>query len=233
MKVLDLFSCIGGHALGLQAAGDFVPVQFVEKNDWRRRVLARHFPGVPIHDDVRTYHPPFRDVDLVVGGPPCQRTSVASAIHGKRTGESLWPEMLRIVEEARPGWVVVEQPPGNPTWEAEVAAGLARAGYPSSRLELSALGLGAPHIRRRVFTLAHRDLSRLALAGEAGPREAERVARGAAPGNPWASGVPGTLRVDDGLPGGVERRRRIEAIGDSNPPIMMSVIGRAIIEATQ
>lgn len=94
MDVLDLFSNIGGHALGLHQAGDFRTVQFVEIEPRRQRLLAHHFPGTPISGDIRT----FAGVraDIAIGGPPCQRTSVAAAIHGKRTGESLWPEMLRV-----------------------------------------------------------------------------------------------------------------------------------------
>ena len=59
MNVLDLFSNIGGHAIGLSAAGDFRVVQFVEINERRRRLIAHHFPGVPIHDDVRTFAGPM------------------------------------------------------------------------------------------------------------------------------------------------------------------------------
>lgn len=231
LRVLDLFSCVGGHALGLHRAGPFQTIAFVERDAWRRQVIAHHFPGVPIHDDVCAYHGERGSADVLVGGPPCQRTSVAAAIHGKRTGESLWPEMRRIAGEVEPGWIVIEQPPGNAAWEAEVAGDLAGLGYHVARFELSAAGLGAPHIRRRVFTLAHRDLSRLEVARAAGPREAERVARGAADGNVWAAGVPGDLRVADGLPARLDRRARIEAIGDSNPPVMMTVVGRAILAA--
>jgi site-specific DNA-cytosine methylase len=235
VEVLDLFSCIGGHALGLRAAGPFETVQFVEYDPWRRKVLAHHFPGVPIHDDVRTFRGEPGSADVVVGGPPCQRTSVAAAVHGYRTGASLWPDMLRIIREVGPFWVVVEQPPGNRAWEAEVAGGLAGAGYHASRLVLSVEGLGGPHIRRRVFTLAHRDLSRLAVAGEAGSWEAERVARRAADRNPWREALARVLRVDARVStrlDGHHRKRRIEAIGDSNPPVMMAVIGRAILAAT-
>lgn len=230
MRTLDLFSCVGGHALGLRAAG-FETVQFVERDEWRRRVLANHFPEVPIHDDVRTFRGRPGAAQLVVGGPPCQRTSVAAAVHGYRTGESLWSDMLRIAVETDAEWVVVEQPPGNAAWEAEVTGDLARSGYHTCRRGLSAADLGAPHIRRRVFILAHRDLSRLEVAGAAIAPEAERIARGAAAGNHWSAGVPGALRVVDRPAYRLDRRRRIEAIGDSNPPAMMTAIGRSIMAA--
>ena len=232
MRVVDLFSCVGGHALGLHSAG-FQTVQFVEKDEWRRKVLAHHFPEVPIHDDVRSYQPRPSQADILVGGPPCQRTSVASAIHGKRTGESLWPEMLRIADHGGYRWVVVEQPPGNSEWEATVKSGLARIGYYVAGISFSAADLGAPHIRRRVFTIAHRDLSRLQVAWSTGSSEIERIKRRATDRNPWLSSLSRTLRVDDGLSGRVDRRARIEAIGDSNPPAMMALIGKAIMTAEQ
>lgn len=201
LAVLDLFSCLGGHALGLRAAGGFRTVQFVELDPFRRRVLRHHFPAVPIHDDVRTYVGAPGEADVIVGGPPCQQTSVAAAVHGRRTGASLWTHMGRIVGSVRPSWVVVEQPPGNAAWEAEVAADLEELGYGVSRVVLSAWDFGAPHLRRRVFALAHRDLSRLQVARQAGSRAVGRLAGGAADGNPWRAGVPRALRVADGVPG--------------------------------
>lgn len=231
IKVMDLFSCIGGHALGLHAVGGFETVRFVEKDEWRRRVIAKHFPNIPIDEDVHQVQGEKGEADLIVGGPPCQQTSLAAAIQGKRTGASLWPEMGRIIGRVEPGWVVVEQPPGNKAWEAEVAGDLEELGYRTARVVLSALDFGAPHLRRRVFTLAHRDLQRLEVAGQVRPSAIERLAGRATTGNPWRAGVPRALPVDAGLPAGLARRRRIEAIGDSNPPIMMAAIGMMIMAA--
>ena len=229
MRVLDLFSCVGSHALGLHAAGPFETVQFVEINLFRRRVLAHHFPGIPIHDDIRTF--PGAPCDIIVGGPPCQRTSVASAIHGRRTGESLWGEMRRVVSESQPRWVVVGQPPGAREWEAEVTRGLAEIGLSARWIDLSALSLGAPHTRRRRFAIANADVSRLEIARMSVAREVDSGAWGTAPGNPWDAPYSGVVGVAPGAPGGMDRRARIEAIGDSNPPIMMTMIGRAIMAA--
>lgn len=229
-SVLDLFSCIGGHAIGLHATGGFRTLAFVESDPWRRSVLAHHFPDVPRFDDVRTFHP-WCPADMVVGGPPCQHTSLAAAVHGGRTGESLWPEMKRIIHEAQARWVVVEQPPGHSAWENAVKGDLEGTGYHVSRHVISAASLGAPHLRRRVFLLANRYLSRLQIAGRSVPREIERISRGTADRNPWCAGFPGTVRVADGVPGRLDRRRRIQSIGDSNPPVMMSVIGHAILNA--
>lgn len=228
MTSWDVFSCVGGHALGLQAAG-IETTWFCEIHPWRRKVLAHHFPTVPQHDDIHTFEPAGR-TDLLIGGPPCQKTSGAAAIHGKRTGESLWPAMRRLVPRAE--WIVVEQPASaGDAWSAAVSRDLARDGFYVRRVDLTAFGLGGPSLRRRMFTVAHRDVSRLEIAWRSITREVERVARGTAAGNPWAAGVPGTLRVAAGLSHGMDRRRRIEAIGDSNPPVMATVIGRAIVSA--
>lgn len=231
VNVLDLFSNIGGHALGLHAAGDFRTVQFVEFNEHRRRLLAHKFPGVPLHDDVRTFG--SVPCDIVIGGPPCQRTSVAAAIHGWRTGDSLWPDMLRIGLDSGAEWFVVEQPPGNAEWEAKVSSDLAGVGLHVARSEFAASDLGAPHIRRRVFILAHPCLARLAIAWQAIPQEIDRIARATAAGNPWREGPPRTLRVANGVSGWLDRNAAIEAIGDANPPAMATVIGRAIMKANQ
>lgn len=230
MNVLDLFSNIGGHALGLRDAGGFRIVQFVEINPARRKLLAHYFPGIPLHDDVRTFD--HASCDLVFGGPPCQRTSVSAAIHGRRTGDSLWPDMFRIGVNSRAKWFVVEQPPGNAEWEAKVTSDLARAGYHSARIEFAACDLGAPHIRRRVFILANPCLARLSIAWQAVPQEIDRIARAAAAGNPWHEGPPRSLRVANGPSGWLDRNAAVEAIGDANPPAMATVIGRAIMSTT-
>lgn len=232
----DLFSCIGGHALGLSSSGPIRTIRFVEADAWRRRVLAHHFPGIPIYDNISTA-PVGIAADIIVGGPPCQRTSALSAVHGYRTGDTLWGEMLRQILAGNYGWVVVEQPASaGRAWFAQVQADLEATGRHVRRLDLTAFGLGAPHTRPRMFAIAHRDVSRLEIAWQAGPREAGRIARGTASGNVWLSGPPGNLRVADGISGGLDRysvgrRRRIEAIGDSNPPAMMTAIGRSILHA--
>lgn len=237
LRVLDLFSCIGCHAIGLHSAGAFSTAQFVEINPYRQSVLATRFGGIPIHGDVRTYRGKPGSADVVIGGPPCQRTSKASAIHGYRTGASLWPEMRRVCNDVRPEWIVVEQPHGNAEWEAEVSEDLRRDGYHSARLEFEARDLGAPYERRRVFVVANPRLSRLALAWQAGPREIDRLKRAAAARAYWSPDQLFSGRVDALSAGEMVRsesrlrRERIEALGDSNPPVMMEVIGRAILAA--
>lgn len=228
MNVCDLFSCIGGHALGFSMVG-MRTVQFVEINEQRRSLIAQRFPGTSVHDDVRSFHADRGSAQLLIGGPPCQRTSVAAAITGNRTGETLWPEMRRIAHELAPQWIVVEQPPGNEKWEAQVRDDLGADGFHTARFEFAACDLGAPHIRRRVFILAHACFARLALAWQEVPRAVAEVSRSAAAGNHWIAGPPRTLRVADGPSEWLDRNAAVEAIGDSNPPQMVTAIGAAIL----
>jgi len=234
LRAIDLFSCIGCHALGFSRA-DIEPVQLIEINPARRRVLTVNFPGIPIHDDIRTYAPDPGSADIIFGGPPCQRTSVAAAIHGYRDGTSLWPHMLRIGLDVGAEWIVVEQPPGNAAWEAQVADDLAGSGRHVARVEFAARDVGAPYPRRRVYLISSTSLPRLEVAWSAIPREIERVARAADARGAWGPDQLGTLRVDAGSSGEMDRgrsrgrRERIEALGDSNPPEMAEVIGRAIV----
>lgn len=233
MKSLDLFSCIGCHALGFERAG-IDPVALCEVDEWRRGILARNFPGVPIHDDICTMQPIA--ADIAFGGPPCQGTSVAAAIHGCRDGRSLAGEMLRVAALCE--WVVVEQPPGNKEWEKSVSRMLAGTGRHVARVEFAARDVGAPYPRRRVYFMACASLPRLEIAWLAVPQEVERAKRAADAGAAWRAdqlaAIPVVARAAGDMdrgPRSAERKRRIEALGDSNPPQMAEVIGRAILAA--
>lgn len=236
MLSFDLFSCIGGHALGFKRAG-IETAAFCEADEWRRRVIAQNFPGIEIYDDVHTA--PAIATDIYVGGPPCGATSVAAAIQGARTGHSLWPQMLRLVSLGSPTWVVVEQPPGNAEWEDKVTRGLADIGYAVQWDGFAAASLGLLCPRRRRYALASRDAARLAFARRSLASEIEARQRASAQRNVGDVRVPGALRVGDGFPSRVvgltaqqsSRVRRIRAVGDSNPPVMMEVVGRAIRSA--
>src|SRR4051812_7514343 len=108
LKVLDLFSGIGGFSLGLERTGGFETVAFCEIDPYCRKVLAKHWPGVKIHDDVKQLDGKqyVGTIDAVCGGFPCQDISVghnwheAKGLDGKRSG--LWWEYRRIIGEAKP-----------------------------------------------------------------------------------------------------------------------------------
>lgn len=231
VTVLDVFSCIGFHSIGLQRAGDFKIVALCESNERRRQELTRLHPETQIYDDIRTM-PPISS-NVCFGGPPCQETSVAAAIHGYRSGNSLWKEMLEIGLRSGVEWFVVEQPTGAKEWEEQVTHDLSSAGYHVARFEFGAHDVGAPYPRRRVYLIACTSLQRLEVAWQAGPSSIERVKRSAASRGDWdPCSIPAfdldTWRSEDVH----ERKERIEALGDSNPPAMAEVIGHMLIEGS-
>ena len=229
LRVVSLFSGIGGLDLGLERAG-MRTVGFCEKDAFAREVLRKHWPTVPQHGDVTTLKgDEFGRFDVLAGGPPCQRTSLAAAIQGKRTGETMWPWMLAIGERQRPAWWVIEQPPGNKEWEATVEGDLARAGYHYTRLELSAGGSGAPHLRWRVFFVANAVRERCeAVARFAGSPEAAASAWPAPPRGTWRTPGAGDRGMDDGFSAWVDRLR---VLGNAVVPAVGERIGRAVMAA--
>lgn len=170
LNVLSLFAGIGGLELGLERAG-MTTVGQVEINEYCRRVLAKHWPDVPRHDDVRTAMDWWTGerrprVDVICGGFPCQDISVA----GRRAGiidgsrSSLWTYMAHAVRILRPSYVLVENVPRvlnrgrDGVIPAEVvAADLATIGYDLRWDCIPASALGAPHRRDRWFGIAHTD----------------------------------------------------------------------------
>ena len=158
LAIGSLFSGIGGLELGLQSSGIGRTVWQVEKSEFCRRVLERHWPGVERFEDVKECgEQNLPHVDLICGGFPCQDVSAAgkgAGLAGERSG--LWFEFARIVGELRPQWVVVENvASGASRWVDAVMAGLAKQDYQAVPFPLSAADVGAPHLRRRIFVVAH------------------------------------------------------------------------------
>ena len=154
----ELFAGIGGFSLGLERAGMQCKWQ-VEIDDFARRVLHKHWPEVPRHDDVRTFPPAEDDysVDIICGGFPCQDISVAgkgAGLSGERSG--LWYEFARVIGELRPRYVIVENVAallhrGMDT----VLADISTLGYDSEWHVIPASAVGAPHQRERVWIVAY------------------------------------------------------------------------------
>ena len=163
LRVLDLFSGIGGFSLGLERTGGFRTVAFCEFDPFCRQVLARHWPGVPIFDDVRELDGGrFRGaVDVVCGGFPCQDLSVAgrqAGIDADRSG--LWSHLARIISEVAPRYAVVENVPAllsgdRGRWFGRVLGDLAEIGYDAEWHCIPASHVGAPHRRDRVWIIAY------------------------------------------------------------------------------
>ena len=161
LQVLDLFSGIGGFSLGLERAG-MTTAAFCEIEPFCRAVLAKHWPGVPIYDDVRTLTGERLaadgiSVDVICGGFPCQDISLAgrgAGLSGERSG--LWFQYHRIISEVRPRWVVIENVPALRSRGLDVVlGGLATLGYDAEWHLIPASAIGAPHQRDRVWILAY------------------------------------------------------------------------------
>lgn len=161
MNVLDLFSGIGGFSLGLERAG-MRTVAFCEIEPFCRRVLAKHWPGVPIYDDVRSLTVDRLRADgiapdVICGGFPCQDISIAgkaAGIDGSRSG--LWSEYARIVGELRPRYVIVENVAALLGRGLDrVLRDLAALGYDAEWHCIPACAVGAPHIRDRIWIVAY------------------------------------------------------------------------------
>ena len=154
MRVLDLFSGIGGMSLGLEMAGDFQTVAFCERDKYCQAVLRQHWPDTPIFDDVRELH--FdQPIDLVCGGYPCQPFSQAGQRRGAEDDRHLWPEMRRIVDECRPSWVLGENVAGHITLGLdEVLSDLETIGYACRAFIIPAVSVDAHHRRDRVWIVA-------------------------------------------------------------------------------
>ena len=160
---LSLFSGIGGLDLAAEMAG-FKTVGQCENAKYPTKVLEKHWQAVPRWEDIRTLtkenfyeRTGLRTVDLISGGFPCQPFSVAGKQKGKEDDRYLWPEMLRVVRELVPRWVVGENVPGILRLAAaDVIESLEREGYHAVVFAFEATAVGAPHRRERVAFVAHR-----------------------------------------------------------------------------
>lgn len=147
--------------MGLHRAG-METVAFCEIEPYPQQVLKKNFPGVPIYDDVRTITAGrlaadgIDTIDLICGGFPCQPFSVAGKQQGKDDHRHLWPEMLRIIKECRPTWVIGENVAGFVSMALdEVCADLENTGYEVQPFVIPACAVDAPHRRDRVWIIAN------------------------------------------------------------------------------
>lgn len=160
MRVLDLFSGIGGFSLGLEKAG-METVAFCEIEDYPVSILKKHWPDVPIYDDIRRLTgeqiiKEVGEIDVVCGGFPCQPFSVAGKQLGKSDNRHLWPEMFRLIQELRPRWVIGENVAGLVRVALDdVLSNLEGEDYTCRTFSIPACGVGAIHRRERLWILAN------------------------------------------------------------------------------
>ncbi len=158
MKHLDLFSGIGGFALAARWVG-WETVGFCEIDPYCQKVLAKHWPDVPIHQDVTELDGrKFKGaVDIITGGFPCQDISVAgkgAGIDGERSG--LWSDLARLIGEIRPAYAVLENVSALlGRGLGRVAGDLAEIRYDCEWHCIPAFAVGAPHRRDRIWIISY------------------------------------------------------------------------------
>ena len=160
LKVLDLFSGIGGFALGLDSTGIFETVKFVEKDKYCKKVLEKNFPNIPIEEDIKDVKGKEGDADVIVGGFPCQPMSVAGKRKGTGDDRYLWPEMFRLIKEIKPEFIIGENVQGIINIQdgmvlRQVQDDLESEGFEVQCFLIPASGIGAWHQRYRVWIVAH------------------------------------------------------------------------------
>ena len=247
LGVLDLFSGSGGFSLGLERAG-METVAFCEIAEFPKKVLRKHWPKVPIYDDVAdiTASRLAADgiaADIVCGGFPCVDVSNAGGrlgLDGERSG--LYSHGIRIADEIRPDYLLLENVAALlGRGLARILGDLAKIGYDAEWHCIPASYVGGIHIRDRIWIIAYPCGTRgegLVKSEDFSEARSRRMRCQAdlqsiidAPferGNSWPQ--PLLRRMDDGLPGKMDR---LKAIGNAVFPDIPEIIGRAIIASME
>lgn len=243
VKIGSLFSGIGGLELGLEMSGLGDTAWQVELDPACQEVLAKRWPRATRYDCIQNVgNHNLSPVDILCGGFPCQDVSGAgksTGISGSRSG--LWTEFARIIGELKPEWIVVENvASGAKQWVNDVIRDLGRQGYDALPIPITAQDVSAPHLRRRVFIVAHsnrfpiRNQSEwmswrreIALQGKGKAFAVDEGSPGHLTRAPGWQARPEIRGVDDGLPRRVDR---LKQLGNSVVPECAEVIGWVIRE---
>ena len=165
LKLLDLFSGIGGFSLGLESTGFFETIGFVEKDKFCQKVLKKHWNNINIEEDIRNVKGEKYQADVVTGGFPCQPFSVAGKRKSTADDRYLWDEMLRVIRETKPRWVIGENVEGIVNINEgmvlrQVLNDLENEGFQSQCIIIPASGIGAWHQRKRIWIVANSNSNR-------------------------------------------------------------------------
>jgi DNA (cytosine-5)-methyltransferase 1 len=244
MRVGSLFSGIGGIDLGLERASMEIAWQ-CESDPYARKVLAKHWPDIPCYEDVRNLPDDIERVDLICGGYPCQPFSLAGGRNGTDDPRHLWPAFANTLRVLRPRLALLENVPGHLSLGfGDVLGDLAALGYDAEWTCIPAAAVGAPHLRWRVFVVAHaqgdwrsqwsqghdspvahaNQLGRDGWSGVFGPRgwgQPENSGQ-------WAT-EPDVCRVAHGIPA---RMDRLRCLGNAVVPQVAELVGRMILSGT-
>jgi len=165
MKLLDLFSGIGGFSLGLESTGYFKTIAFCEKDEFCQKVLKKHWKDIPIESEIRNVKGSNYKADIITGGFPCQPFSVAGKRKGTDDDRYLWDETIRVIRETKPRWFIGENVEGIINIQdgmvlRQVQNDLEAEGFQVQSLVIPASGIGAWHQRKRVWIIAHSNSNR-------------------------------------------------------------------------
>ena len=231
LKHLDLFSGIGGFALGLESTGGFETVGFCDNEPFAQKVLKKHWPDVPCYEDVRDVGVDtvgYRGVDIITGGFPCQPYSVAGK-QDPKDNRQLWHEMFRVIKEIRPTYVIGENVRNLISIRQglvfeQVCTDLEGEGYEVQTFLLPASAVNAPHQRYRCWIVANSDNTRWEKQWW---QESAQKEQQTSQCRSWWSVEPSVGRVAHGIPNRVDR---LKGLGNAVVPQIPAVLGRAILE---
>lgn len=252
MKHLDLFSGIGGFALAAKWAG-IETVAFCEIDNACLKVLNKHWPGIVKHQDIKNLDGhQYAEIDIITGGYPCQPFSVAGNQKAKEDHRNLWPEMLRIITQAQPTWIICENVYGYVALGLDdMLYDLEAINYTAQPFIIPSLSTGRNHNRERVFIVAYtasngRDESTATRGNEKTNGNSQKRTKknsnheGCSSIRPEMDRQsdkagrrgtkPPTLRVDDELPRRMDRNRML---GNAVDPMIVYQILSCVIKQHQ
>lgn len=233
LKLVDTFSGIGGFSFaGERILSAFETIAFVECEPFCQKILCKHWPLVPIFNDIKTYNPEPNSADIITAGFPCQDISVAGRQAGIKQGtrSGLFYELMRVIRQVRPRYVVLENVAAITTNGLDIVLGsLAEAGYDTEWSCIRASDMGGCHRRDRWWLVAYpNSTGTQGLRPERQLREVgEEIAPKWRPGpellSPaWRSYISKPLlhRGDDGLSNRVDR---LKALGNAVVPQVAAI----------
>jgi DNA (cytosine-5)-methyltransferase 1 len=232
VRHLDLFSGIGGFALAAEWAG-WQTVGFSEIDEYASKVLSKHWPNVKNHGDIKNIGKV--ECDIITGGFPCQPFLVAGSQKAQEDDRHLWPQMLRVIKQCRPTWVLGENVARlTSDGIVTVLQDLYQIGYDAEWHCVPAYAVGAPHERDRIWVVAYpmqqgearRRTCRIGGWGGCKGEARQDGWDGAKKGNVQLWTEPSVDRVAYGIPNGVDR---INALGNAIVPQVAAEILRRMM----
>ena len=239
LRVIDTFSGIGGFTLAGEQLGGFETVYFVEREPFCQKILRKHWPHIPIHNDIRTFKPEMGSADVICGGFPCQDISLAGKQAGIKEGtrSGLFYELMRVIRLVRPRYVVLENVSAIVSNGLDTVLGeLAEAGFDAEWSCIPASAVGACHQRDRWWCVAYSNNTRSqGLRGKLEFQQSSRQVQVAwchqsrMPESNWRRFVskPVLRRGDDGISG---RMDRLKSLGNAVVPQVAQIPLARVLE---